>query len=61
MAWAAVVGSATIKVLAGALTKTIKSLVVTEARGTLKALKELYADRLVCQADYTSSFDISWP
>jgi uncharacterized protein (TIGR02996 family) len=56
-----VVGSATLRVLAGPLAKTIQSLVVTEAKGTLKSIKQLYGDRLVRQSDYTSSFDINWP
>jgi uncharacterized protein (TIGR02996 family) len=55
------VGSAALQVLAGTLAETVERLVVTEAGGTLSALKGLYGDRLILNPDYQSSFDINWP
>jgi uncharacterized protein (TIGR02996 family) len=56
-----VVGPATLRVLAGPPAKTIESLLVTQAAGTRRALKDLYGKRLVHQVSYTSGFDLPWP
>jgi uncharacterized protein (TIGR02996 family) len=55
------VGSATLTVLAGTATESVKSLVVTEAEDTIESLKELYGDRLVLNPEYQSNFDLTWP
>lgn len=55
------VGPATLNVLAGPPAGRVESLVVTAARGTLDALRELYGDRLSYRPGYTSNFDINWP
>ena len=55
------VDSATLEVLSGPLAKTIHSLVVTEAGGSMRSIRQLYGKRLVDQSGYTSSFDLNWP
>jgi uncharacterized protein (TIGR02996 family) len=55
------VGPATLTVLAATPARTVVSLVVTQAGGTLLALKELFGKRLTLNPGYTSSFDLDWP